>query len=70
MPNDPAWTGGETVNGVTYVAFGELSGMDFYKKIAVMVHCKEKIGDVWIVSEQLRIICRSIGIRIAQFVGY
>ena len=46
------------------------AGMDFYKKIAVMVHCKEKIGDVWIVSEQLRIICRSIGVRMAQFIGW
>ena len=34
------------------------------------LHCKKKIGDVLIVSEQVQIICRSIGIRIAQFAGY
>ena len=33
-------------------------------------HCRKKIGDVLIVSEQVQIICRSLGIRIAQFVGY
>ena len=33
----------------------------------VKLHCRKKIGDVLIVSEQVRIICRSLGIRIAQF---
>ena len=34
------------------------------------LHCKKKIGNVLIVSQQVQIICRSLGIRIAQFVGY
>ena len=36
--------------------------------LIAVVHCRKKIGDVLIVSEQVRIIYRSLGIRIAQFV--
>ena len=34
------------------------------------LHCRKKIGDVLIVSEQVRIICRPLGIRIDQFVEH
>ena len=40
------------------------------KQGAANKHCRKKIGDVQIVSEQVLIICRSLGIRNAQFVGY
>jgi hypothetical protein len=39
-------------------------------KCLIGIHCRKKIGDVQIVSEQVLIICRSLGIRNAQFVGY
>jgi hypothetical protein len=41
-----------------------------YKSTYPKEHCRKKIGDVQIVSEQVLIICRSLGIRNAQFVGY
>ena len=34
-----------------------------------LLHCRKKIRDVLIVSEQVQMICRSLGIRIVQFVG-
>ena len=33
-------------------------------------HCRKKIGDVLIVSEQVQMICRPLGIRIDQFVEH
>ena len=36
----------------------------------VTVHCRKKIGDLLIVSQQIQIICSSLGIKIAQFVEH
>ena len=38
--------------------------------VALLLHCRKKIGDVLIVSEQVQIICRPLGIRIDQFVEH
>ena len=34
------------------------------------IHCRKKIGDLLIVSQQILIICSSLGIKIAQFVEH
>ena len=39
-------------------------------ELVILLHCRKKIGDVLIVSEQVRIICRPLGIRIDQFVEH
>ena len=50
--------------------------LEFHRNVVVYicsvlkVHCRKKIGDVLIVSEQVRIICRPLGIRIDQFVEH
>ena len=41
--------------------------LTFYCKY---VHCRKKIGDLLNVSQQILIICSSLGIKIAQFVEH
>ena len=47
-----------------------LEHMDFEDLLKTCLHCRKKIGDVLVVSEQVRIICRSLGIRNDQFVEH
>ena len=54
--------------------FGHLINNHFSKGFensgSRIVHCRKKIGDVLIVYEQVKLMCKYLDIRIPQFVAY